>query len=171
MDMFEVTNGGTDDAVSELFLKNLCRGKLTERFKELASVRPELVKDGWVTGSLVTTEDGSTYICVYATCSHKTFINNTTATMYEVVPESVGRYIRRLDANGKKIFTGDILQKKYDSDYRGVVEWDYERAAYKINSAGRSLFDIQYIERYWKVIGNIYDNDDILTTTYDKHLW
>ena len=96
--------------------RNLWRGKLTDRFKDLESLRPDLVKkgitkNGWIYGSLIADEEsGRTYICIHSTCSHNTYVNNGIVTMFEVVPETVGQYIGREDIRGVEIFEGDIIK-------------------------------------------------------------
>ena len=85
-----------------------------------------------------------------------------------VDPATVGQYIGLEDANGNKIFEGDILCRKYELDndelrYVAVVEygefncsccngvygWTYNRG------------DIRYYDNY-VVIGNIHDNHDLI---------
>ncbi len=94
----------------------------------------------------------------------------------EVDPETVGQWIGLVDIEGTKIFEGDILEIRYDDvlhdhlrHYRSV-KWFGER--------GRPVFDFsdstkldrghqmiwsQVVEKaYYRVVGNIYDNPEIL---------
>jgi len=127
--------------------------------------RPDVIKDdGFIYGSLVVA-DGKYFICTYAVCSHKTFVDNTRATMFEVIPETVGEYTGLTDKNGKKIFEGDIVKHHVQGDILvnlGVVNWDEENArwAYKLNTMNPcfALYDPNAFE----VIGNIHNNPELL---------
>ena len=75
-----------------------------------------------------------------------------------VLPESVGQFTGLKDKFGQEIYEGDILaferEKNFVKDYvyPFVVEWDSERAAW-IQFSPRELV---------KVIGNIYENPELL---------
>ena len=91
-----------------------------------------------------------------------------------VVPETVGEYTGALDKNGKKIFEGDIL-KFINSDVPPsvslyVVLWDNSLLAWRTQSAGNySNGDYDGFDELcdcaedMEVIGNIYDNPELLT--------
>lgn len=91
-----------------------------------------------------------------------------------VIPETVGQYTGLTDKNGVKIFEGDILKSAikiidyadvgfsishYDEEDIGIVEWrkDGFMIAHKSGTWARSFYGC---ENY--VIGNIYDNPEIL---------
>lgn len=114
--------------------QNLYKGKLTNAFKELSNLRPELTEGDWVMGSLITNADGRTFICTHVTCSNTGIINNGIATVFEVIPESVGAFTGVRDINNKMIFENDIVrtQTVYDRPHSkyakgrkfiGVVEY------------------------------------------------
>lgn len=79
--------------------------------------------------------------------------------------DTLGIYTNMLDKNGKKIFEGDIIDfsDRSDDDGYGVVQYDAEETKFGF------VYD-NYCEglgqRYWstnvEVIGNIYDNPELL---------
>lgn len=99
---------------------------------------------------------------------------------YAVIPETVGQYTGLTDKNGKKIFEGDIVHLYGDehslSRYKGIdynalvifkdggfcaidgTEDDY--AVRRYNFVSQNL--------YCEVIGNIYDNPELLKDGYDE---
>ena len=97
-----------------------------------------------------------------------------------VAPETVGQYTGLKDKNGNKIFEGDILQcdeYPYCSDgkynYFAEVVWFEENAAfglYTFRSPNASVRGVSegsdFIEEFnssdWAVIGNIYDNPELI---------
>lgn len=80
------------------------------------------------------------------------FINTESPFVNEVIPETICQYTGLDDKNDKKIFDGDILNKKhyqdnkpYGSTYK-TVKWENTR------------FNIINCNN-WKVIGNIHDKE------------
>ena len=96
---------------------------------------------------------------------------------YQVLPETVGQYTGLTDKNGKKIFEGDILkivhkyQSPFDDDTKeytdvttDVVFFDDEGLCF---SYGKSPFlcVADNVTAEYAVIGNIYDNPELLEVT------
>ena len=84
---------------------------------------------------------------------------------YKVIPKTVGEYIGRTDKNGKKIFEGDIIKGKVHeiNGYRvrrGVVE--YYGVGFIMTFEPNSWYDQKNIPFDCEVIGNIYDNPELL---------
>jgi len=88
---------------------------------------------------------------------------------YEIIPETVGQFTGLTDESGKKIFEGDIVKTRefgkdsgFGVNFNGfdVFEVIYSSASFKLNNARRMFYLLngQQIE----VIGNIYDNKELL---------
>lgn len=155
----------------------LFRGK--PKYKsDIEFVRPDVIKnDGFVYGSLVVADD-KYFICTYAVCFHKTFVDNTKATMFEVIPETVGEFTGINDKNGNIIFEGDIvkiIESGYGDDvhYGKVVFLD---GCFVIEYNPCIMIRKRFIEKEtfqdgnanitvtyeYEVIGNVCDNPELL---------
>jgi uncharacterized phage protein (TIGR01671 family) len=103
-------------------------------------------------------------------------MNTIDGARYDVIPESVGQYIRLKDMYGNSIFSGDILsgvRKGSNSDkvYTGFVEWKDEQAGWMIH-CGKYIMEILSLAMHgdetgthlssFSVIGNIYQNPELL---------
>ena len=83
----------------------------------------------------------------------------------EVDPETVGQFIGLYDKNGQKSFEGDIIKGKVHemNGYRvrkGVVE--YHGVGFIMNLEPNSWYNQKNIPFDCEVIGNIYDNQELL---------
>lgn len=118
----------------------------------------------WVKGYLYVTQKGQYEISRYSEsydCERFTAV---------VIPETVGQYTGLTDKNGKKIFEGDIVVCKQAIngnliDYYveiGFVEMKYGAfGLHRKQGYYRPFKD--WLEDYeYEVIGNIYDNKEIL---------
>lgn len=81
----------------------------------------------------------------------------------EVDPSTVGQYTGQIDKNGVKIFEGDLVE--YDS-YVYEAKYINGFLVFDLRSAYNGKFPPCQIEpfivRYTKVIGNIYDNPELM---------
>ena len=93
------------------------------------------------------------------------------AAKYAVIPETVGQFTGLLDKNGKDIYEGDIMripETEFNIEIIGVVEFD--RGSYVVrsffsgtnSSLAWAVRERQLGERRSVVIGNIYDNPELL---------
>lgn len=93
-------------------------------------------------------------------------IGNSTG-VFEVDPETVGACVGFCDIDGKPIFEGDIL--KSENSYNAVI-WNNDIASFVL-SDGDDLYaplcalDVQ--QNKIKVVGNIYDNPELLKKRED----
>lgn len=101
----------------------------------------------------------------------------------EAILETVGQFIGVTDRNGKKIFEGDLLNgfqypfyrsESAEHNYFAEVIWFTENCAFGLYthkhptakvrgiSAGNADFIEDFNSDDWEVIGNIYDNPELL---------
>lgn len=122
------------------------------RGKDLSGV----LTRSWIFGSLDTTENEHTIMIYPDRFGNKCRIF--------VDPKTVGQYTGLTDKNGKKIFEGDIVERLwlgekhiyriyYDSDISSFIGAD-------IDCQGFTTFNYDSCE--FEVIGNIYDNPELL---------
>lgn len=85
-----------------------------------------------------------------------------------VDPETIGQYTGITDKNGEQIFEGDIIRhynRKDDSAIfdTGRVFWEEKRARFLRTSEDENKYFLKEDMAYpYEVIGNIYDNPDLL---------
>lgn len=108
-----------------------------------------VINGKWVYGWLdaTTEEDGEHYWINKCLCAE-----GGIDCAYQVDPETVGQYTGLKDKNGKKIFEGDIV-RYIDNDLIEYVEF-----IDGVFFAGSE--ELRYA--YCEVIGNIYDNKELL---------
>ena len=115
----------------------------------------------WVYGNLFNPDkaDTPTQICI------GTYIART---CYEIDPETVGQYTGLTDRNGRKIFEGDIVVFADffdDKIHRGVVYWCDLAFWFDCTETegDEGIYSLAYISvNVLEVIGNIYDNPELL---------
>ena len=106
----------------------------------------------WLEGSLLVGDNGECEIC-YGTPRIR--------ITYSVIPVTVGQITGLLDKNGKKIFEGDIVDILTENEEIGVVA--YEDGGFLVNADGFCVdFHSNINGTDLEVIGNIYDNPELL---------
>lgn len=85
---------------------------------------------------------------------------NNENSAYMIEPETVGQYTGLCDKNGKKIFEGDILLKGFE---KVLVKWNANQCRWGIYSNNYEICGFnESTQGYFEVIGNIYDNHELL---------
>ncbi len=92
------------------------------------------------------------------------WLSDDDLNVVQVQEDTVGQYTGLKDKNGEKIFEGDIV--KYSTTCEiFTVAWHGSFAEFVIskpNKATRGSKDMYLVNRYCEVIGNIYDNPELL---------
>lgn len=134
----------------------LFRGQ-TRRYGEKVKLNGEKIKSNWVYGGIFPQNSDGDFAIIYQ--------QEPTIEKYPVYADTVGQYTGMVDKNGTKIFEGDIVDfsKRPDNGDYGAVIYDADETEFGIEyyNIYRSLGKNYYPENI-EVIGNIYDNPELL---------
>lgn len=97
--------------------------------------------------------------CVITVNSFADWNMPRTIQAVEVIADTVGQYTGSADVNGKKIFEGDIIREGCNGRIGEVIRDN--SGTYRLNGFGKD-YTIEDAEIEWVVIGNIYDNPELL---------
>lgn len=118
----------------------------------------------WVYGALVQQQDDplreKAFIISY---SNYQFGDFSEAVMHEVDPETVGQYTGFVDKNSKKIFEGDIVSIYNSKAFLFAVEWNNQYVLKcTTNGVSDNIFNVIESPEDVEVVGNIYDNPELI---------
>lgn len=91
--------------------------------------------------------------------------NEDGVTEIEIDYKTIGQYTGLTDKNGTKIFEGDIVKIK------GKIRYVfYGTSSFRYTNYGEYAAELQdvFTEKYCEVIGNIYDNPELLRSDTEK---
>lgn len=97
--------------------------------------------------------------------------DNGNVLLLDTLPFTVSRmplmqYTGLKDKNGKEIYEGDIMQD--DKQFKHCVEMNYDQWKLKSATGWYSSFQSQGGVGNFEVIGNIYENPELLKNNYGK---
>lgn len=88
---------------------------------------------------------------------------------YDVLAETVGQFTGLFDKNGKEIYEDDmIMQRGYNGMYTCVVKFDSGAFIIGYHSGSSTLVKPMLIQKNGIVIGNIFDNPNLLNNEEDN---
>ena len=91
---------------------------------------------------------------------------------YDVEPDTVGQFTGFYDVDGERIFEGDICELLEIGSCRFCVEWDITNARFNCfflkGQRAKFTFNRENASKYFRVIGNIHDNPELLTGSDSK---
>lgn len=125
------------------------------RFRGISKCRGE----HWIYGDLVHKRNGDVYI------------NNPIFGGTDVENESIGEFTGKMDKNKIEIFSGDLLKDQDGVIYEVWYSEDTAAFMAEMINPANDMVDIlggYDTERCFEVIGNIYDNKDVLKRLKDK---
>lgn len=130
-------------------------------------------EEWWVDGNLLISDDDHYIIPDFGvSCAEKSnnYVCDKLITLhaFEVDKETVCEYTGLTDKNGRKIFERDILSGKRYHDWGQGGEYVPDKCAVKWNEKRAAFDPVYWWEGYnydlkdYEVIGNIFDNPDLL---------
>lgn len=125
--------------------------------------RAKDLKSGeWVYGNLIETQDReyTEYAILEKTAEHRYGGEYGDDGWHKVKPETIGQFIGLLDKNGNKIFDDDIVAVCDLST--GYSKRRIEKVEYDESSCGYWFYHFKGDIHFVELIGNIYDNPDLI---------
>lgn len=82
--------------------------------------------------------------------------------LIDVKEETVGQFTGLHDKNGKEIYEGDIVKIKYRDEDIGKVIYEHNGFTVDVMNMDRFYGRVHLLEKFTEVIGNVFENGDIL---------
>lgn len=119
-----------------------------------------IIKDGWVYGSLIWQDDTPWIVSKVAYWD-----DNEVGFEWwlPVIPETVGRYAGTVFATGEQLFEGDIASfiiDDKDNEVFGSIVWADDKHKFLFKSQTGIFWEIEDIQP--SIIGNIHDDSELL---------
>lgn len=140
----------------------LFRGQ-TRRYGEKVNIAGEKLPSNWVYGGIFPQNDGGDFAIIYQ--------QDPTIEKFMVYADTVGQYTGVKDNSGIRIFEGDIIQVKFESDaelssepivwyenYEVYFDDEYHNWRLRIGEYTCSLWEY---DQDCVVIGNVYDSPEL----------
>ena len=130
------------------------------------------VQKDWVYGNLIVDENGTKYIVennLFSADVHHLVYDPTDEPAF-IDQKTVSQYTGMNESTGKEIYEGDIVRTSDNDDELAVVEWDDEDLRFTVTHGNvvNGLGE-EYYPREVEVVGNIYDNPELLGGADDEH--
>lgn len=133
-----------------------------ENMEDKYLFKAKRVDDGeWVTGSLITCEDGT---CKIATsCLEGKADEPILVCAYDVDRDTICQCTGLKDKNGKLIWENDIVVCRDFTEEKYVIAWKQDEACFEYQQYGCSIMNFEQLSGCEiEVIGNIFDNYELL---------
>ncbi len=83
--------------------------------------------------------------------------------MHEVIPDTICQFTGLKDRNGKLIWENDIVVCRDFTEEKYVIAWKQDEACFEYQQYGCSIMNFEQLSGCEiEVIGNIFDNKDLL---------
>ena len=110
----------------------------------------------WIYGDLLHPND---FVNVYEISDCNTF----DGSRYDVIEDTIGQFTGLHDKNGKEIYEGDVVEITYKGEEDiGKIIYEYNGFTVDVMNMNKPYGRVDLIARYIEVIGNIYENSNLL---------
>ena len=141
----------------------LFRGQ-TRRYGEKVDMAGKKLPSNWVYGGIFPQNDDGDFAIIYQM--------EPEIEKFMVYADTVGQYTGAKDSNGTKIFEGDIIQARYESDaeppYQPTVWYenyevyfDDEHCKWRVRSYA-DVYSLWEFDQDCVVVGNVYDSPELI---------
>lgn len=84
----------------------------------------------------------------------------------EVIPETVSQFTGKIDDEKSNIFENQFVMLDCgEEEWIALVEWNNDECRFRLNIEGEILDFVEFNSRDIKIIGNIFDNPELLEVT------